>query len=79
MVLVAGLRFLPMALSHGAGVEVERPSATIVIGGLVTSTVLTLLVLPSLYLLAGVAKSSTNETVRAQCRMTSGHAPSRLI
>ena len=48
--LVAGLGFLPMALSHGAGAEVLRPLATVVIGGLVTSTLLTLVVLPSVYL-----------------------------
>lgn len=47
--LVAGLGFVPMALSHGTGAEVQRPLATVVIGGLVTSTVLTLLVLPALY------------------------------
>ena len=47
--LVASLGFLPMALSHGAGAEVQRPLATVVIGGLVTSTALTLLVLPSAY------------------------------
>jgi cobalt-zinc-cadmium resistance protein CzcA len=47
--LVAGLGFLPMALGHGAGAEVQRPLATVVIGGLVTSTALTLIVLPSLY------------------------------
>ena len=47
--LVAGLGFVPMALSTGAGAEVQRPLATVVIGGLVTSTALTLLVLPSLY------------------------------
>jgi cobalt-zinc-cadmium resistance protein CzcA len=47
--LVAGLGFIPMALGHGAGAEVQRPLATVVIGGLVTSTVLTLVVLPSLY------------------------------
>jgi cobalt-zinc-cadmium resistance protein CzcA len=47
--LVAGLGFLPMALGHGAGAEVQRPLATVVIGGLLTSTALTLLVLPSLY------------------------------
>jgi cobalt-zinc-cadmium resistance protein CzcA len=46
---VAGLGFIPMALGHGAGAEVQRPLATVVIGGLVTSTVLTLVVLPSLY------------------------------
>jgi cobalt-zinc-cadmium resistance protein CzcA len=47
--LVAGLGFVPMALSSGAGAEVQRPLATVVIGGLVTSTTLTLLVLPALY------------------------------
>jgi cobalt-zinc-cadmium resistance protein CzcA len=47
--LVAGLGFIPMALGHGAGAEVQRPLATVVIGGLMTSTVLTLVVLPSLY------------------------------
>jgi cobalt-zinc-cadmium resistance protein CzcA len=47
---VASFGFLPMALSTSAGAEVQRPLATVVIGGLVTSTVLTLLVLPSLYL-----------------------------
>jgi cobalt-zinc-cadmium resistance protein CzcA len=46
---VASLGFLPMALSTTAGAEVQRPLATVVIGGLVTSTALTLLVLPSLY------------------------------
>ncbi|HEY0995637.1 MAG TPA: CusA/CzcA family heavy metal efflux RND transporter [Gemmatimonadaceae bacterium] len=49
--LVASLGFIPMAISHGAGAEVQRPLATVVIGGLVTSTLLTLLVLPLLYLL----------------------------
>ncbi len=47
---VASLGFIPMAISHGAGAEVQRPLATVVIGGLVTSTLLTLLVLPSIYL-----------------------------
>jgi len=47
--LVAGFGFVPMALSSGAGAEVQRPLATVVIGGLVTSTALTLLVLPALY------------------------------
>lgn len=46
---VASLGFLPMALSTGGGAEVQRPLATVVIGGLVTSTVLTLLVLPAIY------------------------------
>ncbi len=47
--LVASLGFVPMALSTSPGAEVQRPLATVVIGGLVTSTVLTLLVLPALY------------------------------
>ncbi len=46
---VASLGFLPMALSHGAGAEVQRPLASVVIGGLLTATLLTLLVLPVLY------------------------------
>jgi len=49
--LVAALGFLPMALSNGSGAEVQRPLATVVIGGLVSSTLLTLLVLPVLYCL----------------------------
>ncbi|MEQ1887122.1 MAG: CusA/CzcA family heavy metal efflux RND transporter [Bryobacteraceae bacterium] len=56
--LVAGLGFLPMAISHGAGAEVQRPLATVVIGGLVTSTLLTLLVLPSVYLWVAGKKAS---------------------
>lgn len=47
---VASLGFLPMALSHGPGAEVQRPLATVVIGGLLTATLLTLLVLPLLYI-----------------------------
>jgi cobalt-zinc-cadmium resistance protein CzcA len=47
--LVASLGFIPMALSHGTGAEVQRPLATVVIGGLMTSALLTLLVLPALY------------------------------
>jgi len=46
---VAALGFLPMALSHSAGAEVQRPLATVVIGGIVTSTLLTLIVLPTLF------------------------------
>jgi cobalt-zinc-cadmium resistance protein CzcA len=47
--LVASLGFVPMALSHAMGAEVQRPLATVVIGGLITSTVLTLYILPALY------------------------------
>jgi len=47
--LVAGLGFMPMALSTGSGAEVQKPLAIVVIGGLITSTVLTLVLLPVLY------------------------------
>ena len=47
--LVASLGFMPMALSTGDGAEVQRPLATVVIGGLLTATILTLIVLPSIY------------------------------
>lgn len=47
--LVASLGFVPMALASGAGAEVQRPLATVVIGGIITSTFLTLVVLPVLY------------------------------
>ncbi|MGE0862443.1 MAG: efflux RND transporter permease subunit [Vicinamibacterales bacterium] len=47
--LVAALGFVPMALSHGAGAEIQRPLASVVIGGVITSTLLTLMVLPTLY------------------------------
>lgn len=51
--LVASLGFLPMALSTSAGAEVQRPLATVVIGGLVTATLLTLVVLPTIYVWLG--------------------------
>jgi cobalt-zinc-cadmium resistance protein CzcA len=51
--LVAALGFVPMAFSKGVGAEVQRPLATVVIGGILTSTFLTLVVLPVLYKLAG--------------------------
>ena len=47
--LVAGFGFLPMAITTTAGAEIQRPLATVVIGGLVTSTLLTALVLPAIY------------------------------
>lgn len=49
--LVASLGFVPMAIATGAGAEVQRPLATVVIGGIISSTILTLLVLPALYVL----------------------------
>lgn len=50
--LVASLGFLPMALSHGSGADVQKPLATVVIGGLITATILTLFVLPIFYLIS---------------------------
>jgi cobalt-zinc-cadmium resistance protein CzcA len=47
--LVASLGFVPMALATGTGAEVQRPLATVVIGGLISATFLTLFVLPTLY------------------------------
>ena len=55
--MVASLGFLPMALSHGSGAEVQKPLATVVIGGLLTATLLTLLVLPVLYIYVEKIKS----------------------
>jgi len=55
--LVASLGFLPMALSNSAGAEVQKPLATVVIGGLITSTLLTLFVLPVLYMYSEKVKT----------------------
>lgn len=63
---VASLGFIPMALSTGAGAEVQRPLATVVVGGLITATLLTLIVLPALYILFSGNKKTkimTNTTV----------------
>lgn len=49
--IVAVIGFLPAALSHGIGAEIQRPLARVVIGGLISSTALTLLVLPAIYAL----------------------------
>ena len=57
--LVAGLGFLPMALNTGFGAEIQRPLATVVLGGLLSSTILTLLVLPVLYRVMGSSDAST--------------------
>ncbi len=54
--LVASLGFVPMALNTGTGAEVQRPLATVVIGGLISSTILTLVLLPTLYLWFGAAQ-----------------------
>lgn len=59
--LVASLGFVPMALNVGAGSEVQRPLATVVIGGIISSTILTLLVLPALYRLFHRGKQDFKE------------------
>jgi cobalt-zinc-cadmium resistance protein CzcA len=61
--LVASLGFVPMALATGTGAEVQRPLATVVIGGLISSTLLTLLVLPALY---SLFMAPRGEAVRAR-------------
>ncbi|MGN6124105.1 MAG: efflux RND transporter permease subunit [Sphingomonas oligoaromativorans] len=58
--LVASLGFVPMALGHGAGAEVQKPLATVVIGGLVSATLLTLFVLPTLYARFGQHETDTH-------------------
>jgi cobalt-zinc-cadmium resistance protein CzcA len=59
--LVASLGFVPMALAHGTGAEVQKPLATVVIGGLISATLLTLLVLPALYSRFGRADPRNRE------------------
>ena len=61
--LVASLGFVPMAIATGAGAEVQRPLATVVIGGVISSTILTLLVLPALYVLFRRASRSNTAAV----------------
>lgn len=58
--LVASLGFVPMALATGSGAEVQKPLATVVIGGLITSTILTLVVLPAVYAWVNRPKASVN-------------------
>lgn len=60
--LVAGLGFLPMALNTGVGAEVQRPLATVVIGGVIADNILTLMVLPALYALFGRRSPATSRT-----------------
>ena len=61
--LVASLGFVPMALATGAGAEVQRPLAIVVIGGLISATILTLFVLPSLYRRFAQPKNSVAEGI----------------
>jgi cobalt-zinc-cadmium resistance protein CzcA len=64
--LVASLGFVPMALNVGTGAEVQRPLATVVIGGIISSTLLTLLVLPALYRLVYGSKRSASAPALGQ-------------
>ena len=61
--LVASLGFVPMALATGAGAEVQKPLATVVIGGLISATLLTLFVLPTLYARYGGKRAKTEERI----------------
>ena len=61
--LVASLGFVPMAFNTGVGAEVQRPLATVVIGGIASSTLLTLFVLPALYRLTAGARARPAKTV----------------
>ena len=74
--LVASLGFVPMALNVGAGAEVQRPLATVVIGGIISSTLLTLLVLPALYSLVH-GRPSSPDGVRRSWRERLPFASSR--
>ncbi len=61
--LVASLGFVPMAVSTGAGAEVQRPLATVVIGGIIVATLLTLVLLPSVYPLAQTWSSRARKAI----------------
>jgi cobalt-zinc-cadmium resistance protein CzcA len=66
---VAALGFVPMALNTGVGAEVQRPLATVVIGGVISSTLLTLLVLPVPYAAFGSGRQGLGEAGRADGRL----------
>ena len=73
--LVASLGFVPMALGHGAGAEVQKPLATVVIGGLISATLLTLFVLPTLYAKFGqrrIEASTTDQDASIEGMQTHG-------
>lgn len=74
--LVASLGFLPMALSSGSGAEVQRPLATVVIGGLISSTLLTLIVLPVIYSWMHRNDSKSSDVADRQSRKSSTILPS---
>ncbi|MEE9294735.1 MAG: efflux RND transporter permease subunit, partial [Phycisphaerae bacterium] len=70
--LVASLGFVPMALNTGMGAEVQRPLATVVIGGLISSTLLTLIVLPTLYLWLGSPRMEGDTDQRSSAELANG-------
>jgi cobalt-zinc-cadmium resistance protein CzcA len=63
---LAAFGFVPMLLAHGAGAEVQRPLATVIVGGLITSTLLTLFVLPTVYAWLGRGKGKWREPTDAE-------------
>jgi cobalt-zinc-cadmium resistance protein CzcA len=73
--LVASLGFVPMALGSGSGAEVQKPLATVVIGGLISATLLTLFVLPTLYARWGRRALPATKTALADGIRLSGPAP----
>jgi heavy metal efflux system protein len=64
--LVASLGFVPMAIATGTGAEVQKPIATVVIGGLISATLLTLFVLPALYMRFGRGEAAAGERIRRE-------------
>tara|TARA_R110002124_G_scaffold14345_9_gene64122 strand:- start:20265 stop:23420 length:3156 start_codon:yes stop_codon:yes gene_type:complete len=71
--LVASLGFVPMALNSGIGSEVQRPLATVVIGGIISSTLLTLLVLPALYrMVHGIQKATSGRVHKVKRSQSAG-------
>jgi cobalt-zinc-cadmium resistance protein CzcA len=81
--LVASVGFIPMALATGTGAEIQKPLATVVIGGLITATLLTLFVLPALYSLfrarsstAGDEAASSDNVLRLETDAVDGRAES---
>ena len=75
--LVASLGFLPMAISRGAGAEVQKPLATVVIGGLVSATLLTLLILPVLYSFIWKKPKAHGTAMAALCLFFLCHLPAK--
>jgi cobalt-zinc-cadmium resistance protein CzcA len=73
--LVASLGFVPMAIATGAGAEVQKPLATVVIGGLIWATLLTLFVLPTLYSRYGRRETDLPEPRATDVRDAAGATP----